>query len=70
MIFLIIFITVAFLVSVAVLLFYPVRDLDLRIRELEKAKVDKMIDHLIERDLRRSTNEYNHIKDQTAKEEV
>lgn len=69
MIFLIIFITVAFLVSVAVLLFYPVRDLDLRIRELEKAKVDKMIDHLIERGLRRSTNEYNHIKDQTDKEE-
>lgn len=70
MIFLIVFVTVAFLVSVAVLLFYPVRDLDLRIRELEKAKVDKMIDHLIERDLRRSTNEYNHIKDQTDKEEV
>lgn len=70
MIFLIIFITVAFLVSVAVLLFYPVRDLDLRIRELEKAKVDKMIERLVKRDLRRSTNEYNHIKDQTDKEEV
>lgn len=66
----IIFITIAFLVSVIVLFSYRIPDLDLRIREFEKVKVDKMIDHLIERDLRRSTNEYNHIKDQTDKEEV
>lgn len=66
----IIFITIAFLVSVIVLFSYRIPDLDLRIRELEKAKVDKMIDRLIERDLKRSTNEYHHIKDQTDKEEV
>lgn len=52
MIFLIIFITIAFLVSVIVLFSYRIPDLDLRIREFEKVKVDKMIERLVKRDLR------------------